>query len=67
MNEADIRMLEAQATSMAASTEILRLLMTIHRDITLLSERVESIERMMHSPPGAWPGHDDVELSDPPF
>jgi hypothetical protein len=67
MNEADIKLLQAQAISMDINAEILRALMHIQYDLRLLVERVESIEQNMYSPPGAWPEHDDVEVTNPPF
>ena len=67
MNEADIKLLEGQAISMDINSEILRALMHIQYDLRLLVERVESIEQNMYSPPGAWPEHDDVEVTNPPF
>lgn len=67
MNEADIKLLQAQAISMDINAEILRALMHIQHDLRLLVERVESIEQNMYSPPGAWPEHDDVEVTNPPF
>lgn len=67
MNEADIKLLQAQAISMDINAEILRALMHIQYDLRLLAERVESIEQNMYSPPGAWPEHDDVEVTNPPF
>jgi hypothetical protein len=63
MNEADIKLLQGQDIDM----EILRALMKIQHDLRLLVERVESIEQNMYSPPGAWPEHDDVEVTNPPF
>lgn len=67
MNEADIELIRAQTISMDINAEILRALMHIQYDLRLLVERVESIEQNMYSPPGAWPEHDDVEVTNPPF
>jgi len=67
MNEADIELIRAQTISMDINSEILRALMHIQYDLRLLVERVESIEQNMYSPPGAWPEHDDVEVTNPPF
>lgn len=67
MNEADIARLEAQSISPDINSLILTALMTIQIDLRKLVERVESIEQNMYSPPGAWPEHDDVEVTNPPF
>ena len=67
MNEADIELIRAQTISMDINAKILRALMHIQYDLRLLVERVESIEQNMYSPPGAWPEHDDVEVTNPPF
>ena len=67
MNEADIKLLQAQAISVDINAEILRALMHIQYDLRLLIERVDDIERNMYSPPGAWPDHEDVEVTNPPF